>query len=91
MKCSSWPDSPTFGCTDGGENYTSLHKTIGIADTANCEYLCQNKGEDGCCYLHDTDGCYWKASAEVATDTGSGIASKCSDTSNPCIIFFINI
>ena len=81
MKCSSWPESPTFGCTGAGDNYTSLHTTIETSDKDSCEYLCQNKGEDGCCYLNDAHGCHWKAGAEVAEDNGSGIAVKCTDTS----------
>ena len=46
-----------------------------------CEYLCKQQGEKGCCALF-SNGCYWKGGAEAGAGAGvTGISVNCWVTS----------
>ena len=45
----------------------------------DCQNLCMERKEDGCCYLNDQFGCYWKEKEDVSPmDAGTGMAIRCS-------------
>ena len=47
--------------------------------TQDCQNLCMERKEDGCCYLNDQFGCYWKEKEDVSPlDAGTGMAVRCS-------------
>ena len=52
------------------------------AHTTQCTQLCQRMGEEGCCYLSDDDGCYWKGGAHVMDDPNNGLSVNCTVTGN---------
>ena len=64
MTCSSWPEATEWGCSNGG-GWTGLDSSMGISQTAECELLCRQQNSDGCCYLSDSHGCYWRISSEA--------------------------
>ena len=35
-----------------------------ISKTKECEALCKRQNTDGCCYLGNFSGCYWKPNAD---------------------------
>ena len=77
MTCSSWPETTGWGCLYGGD-WTELDRSMGISQTADCELLCHQQNSNGCCYLSDSSGCYWKTSATVSTsESTQGLAVAC--------------
>ena len=58
--CLPWPESPSHGCSESGENWKALDTSLSYSDSATCELLCLSEQQDGCCYLKTGDGCYWK-------------------------------
>ena len=76
MACSSWPETTRWGCLNGGD-WTELDRSMGISQTADCELLCHQQNSNGCCYLSDSSGCYWRISAEVSTSSSQGLAVAC--------------
>ena len=58
--CLSWPESPSHGCSESGENWKALDTSLSYSDSAACELLCLSEQQDGCCYLKTGVGCYWK-------------------------------
>ena len=74
--CSTWPTSEAFSCTEDGGGWKSLDNSLGTSQTSACQQLCVAEGENGCCYLSQNLGCYWKVGAGVYS-IGSGIAVEC--------------
>ena len=81
LLCTSWPDSSNYGCTLEGDGFLSLDTTIYGA--AECESLCrQHASSDGCCFVGDAYGCYWKNGAKVSNEeTDDGFAVACTFSS----------
>ena len=76
--CYAWPTSEHYGCTADGDSWTSLDSSLDTSETSACEELCIGQGEDGCCYLGNGYGCYWKGGAGVSSDDGdTSISVKC--------------
>ena len=47
--------------------------------TQDCQNLCMERKEEGCCYINDQFGCYWKEKEDVSPmDPGTGMAIRCS-------------
>lgn len=72
-----------YGCFSNNNNALSWtlldEKQEG---TAECELLCRaHASDDGCCYVKDGEGCWWKNAAVAGPGYGSGKAVRC--TSNP--------
>ena len=79
VTCSAWPDSSNYGCTNVGANWIALNKDMNSSHTQDCQNLCMERKEDGCCYLNDQFGCYWKEKEDVSPlDAGTGMAVRCS-------------
>ena len=70
LHCASWPSAPNYGCSlDEGDDWTLLHDSI--FTIAECESLCrQHASGDGCCFVSDAFGCYWKGGATVTKHPG---------------------
>ena len=77
MTCSDWPSSPNYGCTKAYD-WTPLDFTMNITDTAECEFLCRQQGQNGCCHLGQY-GCHWvhEAVALFVVNDTSSIAVNC--------------
>ena len=64
ISCAPWPSkSSKNACTSSGGDYIALNKGLDISKTMECEKLCKRQKSNGCCYLSDTAGCYWKPGA----------------------------
>ena len=74
-KCTFWPASTNVGCTGPGD-FKALDKTMNISMTANCEALCVQERETGCCNLGDQSGCYWKNGEPPGLQSNSTQMSK---------------
>jgi len=67
VSCTSWPNSANNGCTSDGDDWTPLDKTTFGKD--ECESLCrQHASSDGCCFVGEEFGCYWKGRATASQD-----------------------
>ena len=72
MQCKTWPNSSYYGCTEGGDWKLLDRETF---ETAECESLClQNASGEGCCFVGDSYGCYWKGGARVAKGQNYAVA-----------------
>ena len=81
ITCTSWPDSEGYACTKDGDGYKELDGNLNASQTTECESLCKQKGEDGCCYLClNGCGCYWNKGATGVRSAinAQQIAIKCS-------------
>ena len=77
--CDTWPTSKKFGCTSDGNSYKSLDNSLDTSKTSACEQLCIEQQEDGCCFLGNGLGCYWKGGARVSNDSDdTNITVNCS-------------
>ena len=63
--CTPWPESEGYGCTGGSTKniWKNLNATMSVSQKAECEMLCKEQKEDGCCFLKDRTGCYWRKNA----------------------------
>ena len=69
MKCMSWPNT-TYGCTDNGDDWALLDAAT--FETSECKSLClQHASSDGCCFVGDAYGCYWKGGAIAGSNPNS--------------------
>ena len=68
--CLPWPESQTYGCSSG-EEWKALDTTMNWPDSADCETLCLNEEQDGCCYLQTGVGCYWKPGGIAANGSNA--------------------
>ena len=61
--------------------------------TSECKSLClQHASGDGCCYVSDKNGCFWKAGAKAITGpTGYGLSITCSSTVSSEFYFILTI
>ena len=89
--CSTWPTSPIYDCTINIDNdpdwtgtWTELDGDMDSSETSACEELCIGQGEDGCCWVDDTWGCWWFGGSEVSREGdgflgwfGYGLTVKC--------------
>ena len=67
MSCTSWPNNSNYGCTSDGDNWALLDSTTFGKD--ECESLCrQHASSDGCCFVGEALGCYWKGGATASQD-----------------------
>ena len=67
VSCTSWPNSANNGCTSDGDDWTPLDKTTFGKD--ECESLCRkHASSDGCCFVGEEFGCYWKGRATASQD-----------------------
>ena len=84
LQCTTWPKSLHFGCSKGG-TWISLSKTT--FGTEECESLClQYASREGCCFVGDKYGCYWKSGATVYINplykaSNDGLAVACTNSS----------
>ena len=86
IECSSWPDSPGYSCTEGGHDYEHLDLSFNVYTNEynkECEYMCRQLEEEGCCYICVVDGilcgCSWKRGANVVSQSSfEDVAVKCS-------------
>ena len=64
ISCAAWPSKlRKIACTSSGGDYIALNRGTDISNTMECEKLCKRQKSNGCCYLSDTAGCYWKPGA----------------------------
>ena len=67
MNCTSWPNNAIYGCSPDGDNWEKLDSTTFGKD--ECESLCrQHASSDGCCFVGEALGCYWKGGATASQD-----------------------
>ena len=82
--CATWPDSTNWGCTAEGDDWEPLDTKL--YGKARCESLCrQHASSEGCCFVGDAYGCYWKngATAMFSNDvTEEAFAVACTFSSN---------
>ena len=79
ITCAAWPSSEVYGCTLDGKDWKSLDKNLDSSQKSTCQKLCITQRENGCCYLSNSMGCWWKSGAKVSSVSGdNGIAVKCS-------------
>ena len=79
MICTSWPNISTYGCTPTpGTTWEKLDSTTFGKD--ECESLCrQHASSDGCCFVGESWGCYWKGGAFATTEfNAQNFAVNCS-------------
>ena len=74
--CSSWPDSPKFGCF-GGNDRKVFRGNFSLSDYATCESLCIKEKENGCCGM-DNGKCFWYKDA-ITGINHSGISVACTN------------
>jgi hypothetical protein len=77
ITCSTWPTSENFGCTVDGDSWKALDSSLDTSRTSACEKLCSGQGRDGCCFLRNGLGCYWKGGAKVSSDDDDNISVEC--------------
>ena len=76
---STWPASNEYGCTDIGENWKLLDSSMTVFQGEYCQNLCLQEQQDGCCFLNNEHGCYWKGGDYVSNMAGDdAIAVRCS-------------
>ena len=83
--CSAWHIQTTdtnYGCTGNNNNWKPLSYRLSFDDTAQCQSLCQQQEEDGCCTLSTKYGCLWLPGGTVTSaDDGDSIgelATSCA-------------
>ena len=62
LGCSPWPSSFST-CINDDKPFKYLNRTwtnLTITDTAECQSMCLQEGDEGCCELSFTFGCRWK-------------------------------
>ena len=74
IECSAWQEAETFGCSAG--QWKKLDDSISFPDSSKCEKLCLAENENGCCYLKNGAGCYWKPNS-FSVGEGAGISITC--------------
>ena len=80
--CSTWPTNAAYGCTASGGGWVSMNDSLRESDFIICEKMCSSQGTNGCCYLSNAYGCYWKQDAEVSQGASdNGLAVTCSQNS----------
>ena len=73
--CLPWPETPTSACSGAG-NWKALDRNLRTSDTSNCQALCQQEQQIGCCYLSNEHGCYWLAGGKSISG-GSVMTTTC--------------
>ena len=64
-----------------GDSFEALDNNMDTSKTSACEQLCIEQQEDGCCFLGNEMGCYWKGGASVSSYTNdTWMSVKCSIT-----------
>ena len=57
--CLPWNTEGIAAC-DGEPYYVDLDLNMTVSDTENCISLCKQQGDNGCCGLDNTFGCWWQ-------------------------------
>ena len=83
-KCSTWPKNQIYGCSSKGD-WKILKSNISISDYTKCEKLCLLELQDGCCFLNNGSGCYWKPGA-IAVAGLDSLSVTCSKRGRGYII-----
>ena len=73
--CLPWSETPTSSCSGGGE-YKALDWNMRDSDPSNCQVLCQQEQQIGCCYFNNKVGCHWKAGGNSVTG-GDAMTTTC--------------
>ena len=84
-----WPDNSNYGCTADGDDWALLDAaTFGKNE---CKSLClQHASNDGCCFVGETLGCYWKGRATAEFDinsNGNNYAITCTTYGESYYVF----
>lgn len=89
LTCTSWPSSividdqitDAYGCSSSNNGvWTMLSETT--VGTAECESLCREfASDDGCCFVKDSKGCWWKNAETAGVTLGFGKAITCTSNS----------
>ena len=70
INCMSWPEQPSYGCTAEGDDWALLDAAT--FEKVQCKSLClQHASTDGCCFVGERWGCYWKGGAIADTNLNS--------------------
>ena len=57
-----------------------------------CQNLCLQEKQDGCCFLNNEHGCYWKGGDYVSDMAGDdAIAVRCSSPGQSLYIYALNV
>ena len=75
--CLPWSNSSSAYECRGGESYMKLNTSMKVSDKENCSSLCEEQNYNGCCYLEQHYGCYWKKGAD-STKRTSRTTTQCS-------------
>ena len=79
-----WPKSKSYGCSNSGGEWKQLKKDWGtmVYEPLECQRLCldyASRGKawielasygNGCCFVSDSYGCYWKSGSTVQLASG---------------------
>jgi len=79
--CSAWQDinDTNYGCTGNNNDWSILSYRLSFDDTAQCQSLCQQQEENGCCTISKKYGCLWLPGGTVTTAADYGeLAISCS-------------
>ena len=78
MQCDdSWQRNSTghldlrFGCSEDGGEWKLLDRSMTSSNPIHlsvCSFMCAKENENGCCYLNDIYGCWWKENSSVSMD-----------------------
>ena len=79
ITCSSWPASSGYACSGPG-TWKVLAEGMDGSMKFSCEALCRKEGVDGCCYLRNRIGCYWRPGGHAYKDESpeGAISIDCS-------------
>ena len=67
-----------YGCKGSDDDWNALSYRLSFNDTAQCQSLCQQQEENGCCILSKKYGCHWVTGGTVATTDNGELAISCT-------------
>ena len=67
-----------MACESVENDWKPLSVQMDASHVEQCEILCRQQRENGCCFLEDGVGCYWlKDSYAIEETLEAGIATTC--------------
>ena len=78
VQCLSW-SSNGMACQSVENEWKTLDVQMDASQAKQCQVLCSEQHESGCCFLENGRGCYWlKGSHAIEVISGSGTATTCN-------------
>ena len=74
-----------MACESVENDWKPLSVQMDASHVEQCEILCRQQRENGCCFLEDGVGCYWlKDSYAIEETLEEGIATTCYHVGEFC-------